>query len=106
VRNKYINHSHISEAKFRKILKCFTLDITATHTAELVLVDRKTVNRIFNKIREHIAALSDPEGDDEGDFEIDESYFGAKRVRGKSARRFNHPLRWLACLSRPYTQWL
>ena len=86
MRNKYINRSHISEAKFRQILKCFSLDITATDTAELALIDRKTVNRLFNKIREHIAALSIPDEADQGEFEIDESYFGAKRVRGKRGR--------------------
>ena len=81
-----MNRSHISEAKFRQILKCFALDITATDTAELALIDRKTVNRIFNKIRKHITSLSGTEEADKGEFEVDESYFGAKRVRGKRGR--------------------
>ena len=86
MKNKYINRSHISEAKFRQILKCFALDLTATDTAELALIDRKTVNRIFNKIRGHIASLSAIEEADKGEFEVDESYFGARRMRGKRGR--------------------
>lgn len=78
MRNKYVKQAHISEDKFCRILKCFCLDITAADTAEHVHVSRKTVNRFFNRIREFIAPLSGAAGD----FEVDESYFGAKRVRG------------------------
>ena len=47
-------------------------------------VNRNTVNRYFNIIREKIFKESLKETEKEiGTFELDESYFGAKRVRGK-----------------------
>ena len=49
----------------------------------IVGVNRNTVNRYFNIIREKIFKESLKEI---GTFELDESYFGAKRVRGKRGR--------------------
>ena len=50
-------------------------------------VNRNTVNRYFNIIREKIFKESLKETEKEiGTFELDESYFGAKRVRGKRGR--------------------
>ena len=49
--------------------------------------NRNTVNRYFNIIREKIFKESLKETEKEiGTFELNESYFGAKRVRGKSGR--------------------
>ena len=62
-------------------------DITATATAKIVGVNRNTVNRYFNIIREKIFKESLKETEKEIEtFELDESYFGAKRVRGKRGR--------------------
>ena len=50
-------------------------------------VNRNTINRYFNIIREKIFKESLKETEKEiGTFELDESYFGAKRVRGKRGR--------------------
>ena len=50
-------------------------------------VNRNTVNRYFNLIRQKIFEESLKETEKEvGTFELDESYFGAKRVRGKRGR--------------------
>ena len=50
-------------------------------------INRNTINKIFNKVRQHLFAdnlnLSEKEN---GEFELDESYFGAKRIRGKRGR--------------------
>lgn len=77
----------ISSQKVRKILLHFSEDITATKTAKLVGVNRNTVNRFFSLFRKKIFEVSLQElkrvG---GEFECDESYFGAKRVRGKRGR--------------------
>ena len=63
-------------------------DITASATAKIVGVNRNTVNRYFNIIRERIFKESLKETEKEiGTFELDESYFGAKRVRGKKGKR-------------------
>ena len=50
-------------------------------------VNRNTVNRYFNIVREKIFKESLKETEKEiGTFELDESYFGAKRVRCKRGR--------------------
>ena len=85
-KNRYYKRSHISERKFREILRCFCLDITATKTAELTNVSRPTVNKIYKKIRQRIKQICDYEFPLKGEIEVDESYFGAKRVKGKRGR--------------------
>jgi transposase len=86
MQNKYIKRSHISEKKFREILKYFCCDETSNKTAIYTNISRNTVNKIFDKIRKRIFSLSANLTKDSGEFELDESYFGAKRVRGKRGR--------------------
>jgi transposase len=77
----------ISTQRRNKIFACFCEDITATATARLAGVNRNTVNYYFNKIRKILLLESLQEGGVQtGEFELDESYFGAKRVRGKRGR--------------------
>ena len=90
MKNKYYRRSHMSEADFRKIIKCFSLDLTATQTVDMTGMNRKTVDRLYSVIRARIAEynrgtspISEPSS---GEFEVDESYFGAKRVSGKRGR--------------------
>jgi len=85
--NRYIFRSKISEAKFRAILKYFSLDIEASKIAVLTGISRNTINRILKAIRERIAECCELESPfDRGEVEIDESYFGARRVRGIRGR--------------------
>ena len=50
-------------------------------------LNRKTVNAYFNEFREKILLYSLEEHKKElGEFELDESYFGARRIRGKKGR--------------------
>ena len=77
--NKYAKRSRISEYTFRRIVKCFTLDLDATRTAKLLNINRNTVNRHFNLFRERIAELCEVASPFKGTVEIDESYFGPKR---------------------------
>lgn len=86
MKNKYLKRSHISEYKFRLILKYFSMDFPATETAELVNINRKTVNRIYWKLRRRILILTCAESELEGEIEVDESYFGARRIRVKRGR--------------------
>ncbi len=86
MQNKYIKRSHISEKKFREILKYFCYDETSNKTSIYTGISRNTVNKIFDKIRKRIFSLSANLTKDSGEFELDESYFGAKRVRGKRGR--------------------
>jgi transposase-like protein len=86
MKNKYVARSKISEAKFRELLRLFLLDLTATQIAELSGLNRNTVNRLITAIRERIALLSKAGSPVTGEIEVDESYFGPKRVRGKRGR--------------------
>ena len=61
--------------------------MTAQQIKEIVGISRNTVNRIIRLLRERIAALAEEESCFEtGEIEIDESYFGARRVRGRRGR--------------------
>lgn len=85
--NKYIFRSKISEAKFRSILKYFSLDLEASKIAALTGISRNTINRILKAIRQRIAECCELESPfEQGEIEIDESYFGARRVRGIRGR--------------------
>ena len=86
MQNKYIKRSHISEKKFREIIKYFSYDETSNKTAIYTEISRNTINKVFDKIRKRICSLSANSSKDWGEFELDESYFGAKRVRGKRGR--------------------
>ena len=86
-RNKYYKRSRISEQKFREILRCFCADMNAEKTAKFCKVNRNTVNKIFFLLRKKILEHSiEHEKKEFGEFEVDESYFGARRVRGKRWR--------------------
>ncbi|MCX6813582.1 MAG: IS1595 family transposase [Candidatus Azambacteria bacterium] len=78
-----LNQAKISTFKIKKIIKHFCLDITASKTAPLMNVNRNTINHWFNIFRRAIYAHQYREFEKIfGEAEIDESYFGAKRVRG------------------------
>ena len=88
--NKYIYRSKISEKKFRQILLYFCYDLEAKKVAELTKISRPTINKIYHQIREKISLECEKECPfANGEIELDESYFGAKRVRGKRGRGAN-----------------
>lgn len=78
--------ARISRAKFRQILRLFALDLTAGQIAKIAHLNRNTVNRYLTLIRRSIASYCESESPFSGEIELDESYFGAKRVRGKRGR--------------------
>ena len=84
--NKYYRSAKISEAKFRQILRCFDEDLTASSTARLTGVSVRSVNSIFLKLRRRMAELCDAEPLLNGTVEVDESYFGPHRIKGKRGR--------------------
>ena len=86
LKNKYCHGAHISERKFREILMYFTGDETAEKCAAYTKLNRNTVNRIYKLLRIRIAEVSIANTPELGEFEVDESYFGARRVRGKRGR--------------------
>ena len=87
MKNKYIKLSHISERKFQLLLKQFALDIPAEAASDIISLNRNTVNRIYGQLRLRLVSLSAQEAEAfTGEIEVDESYFGARRVRGKRGR--------------------
>ena len=68
-------------------MRLFALDFTASDVAALTGLTHKSVNTIFLKIRARIAQICEQESPfTSGEVEIDEAYFGARRVRGKKGR--------------------
>jgi len=84
--NKYCKRSRITEAKFRELLKYFCLDLEGTKIVILTGLSEPTVNRYLWCIRERLAECCEAESPFSGEVEVDESYFGPKRVRGKRGR--------------------
>ena len=85
--NKYYKRSRISEKRFRQLVRLFAQDLAASDVAVLTGLQRKSVNTIYAKIRTRIAQACERESPFEsGEVEVDESYFGARRVRGKRGR--------------------
>ena len=85
--NKYYRRSRISEKRFRQLACLFAFDLSASDTARLTGLTTKTVNSIYLKLRARIAQDCERESPFAGgEVEVDESYFGARRVRGKRGR--------------------
>jgi len=85
-KNSLLFRSRISERKYREIVKYFVYDFSSTQIAELVDINRNTVNRYITLIRERIALFQEETGELDGEIELDESYFGGKRKGDKRGR--------------------
>lgn len=83
--SKYGRNNKISKYVVKKIVRCFCDDLTATQTSKQLDISRVTINRWYHHIRVQIASLDDQD-QFSGEVEIDESYFGATRVKGKRGR--------------------
>ena len=86
LKNKYQKFSKITEPKFRQLLRLFALDLTASDTAKLTGVSIRSVNSLYLKLRRRLADECGRQAPLYGIVELDESYFGAKRIRGKRGR--------------------
>ena len=86
MKNKYANRSRISESKIRQLLKHFALDLDAQQIAVLCNLNRNTVNRYLRMIRTRISEFCEQDSPFRGEIEVDESYFGARRQKGKRGR--------------------
>ena len=86
MRNKYAVRSRISEAKIREIVRYFAADLTALQTAQLSGLNRNTINRFYRALRERLLRACEAQRPMFGIVEVDESFFGARRVKGKRGR--------------------
>ena len=85
--NRYYRRSRIAEAKFRLLARHFALDLCAADAAQLTGISHRSVITIFGKIRQRIAEECERQSPfKNGEVEVDESYFGPHRVRGKRGR--------------------
>jgi transposase len=75
--NRYYRCSKISEHKFRQVIRYFAHDLTASKTAELVGLTRRSVTMLFVKTRHRIAEECERASPFAGIVEVDGSYFGA-----------------------------
>ena len=85
-KNRYYRRSRISEREFRQIIRYFALDLSASDTARLTTISVRSVNAIYIKLRRRLAGECEPQVSMTGQVEVDESYFGRKRIRGKRGR--------------------
>ena len=86
MKNKYAKRSRISEGKVRELVRYFAADLTALQAATLSGLNRNTVNRLYRGLREHILVACEAQRPLFGVVEVDESFFGARRVKGRRGR--------------------
>ena len=110
MKNKYAHRSRVSEKKIREIVRYFAADLTALQAAQLSGLNRDTINRcltghaharegvsttlfasVFSWPARRSARCSASSRCPLGDASItcrltDESFFGARRVKGKRGR--------------------
>ena len=86
MKNKYARRSRISEAKIREIVRYVATDLTALQAAALSGLNRNTVNRLYRGVRERMLLACEAQRRLFGVVEVDESFFGARRVRGRRGR--------------------
>ena len=84
--NRYYKCSRISEAKFRHLLRLFALDLTTSDTARLTGLSVRSVNDVYLRLRHRLQTWCPVPAELDGAVELDESYFGPRRVRGKRGR--------------------
>ena len=78
--------AHISKVEFRRLVEMFSADLTARQNALLSGLNLNTVNRYYKLLREAIAEDCRVMAKQSGIIEVDESYFGARRVHGRRGR--------------------
>ena len=90
-KNKYYNRSHISEGKFRHLLRCFTMDLNAYEAHQISHISHRSCKVIYAKLRLYIVKRCVGNRASTGTFELDESYFGARpcswKKRARSSRK-------------------
>lgn len=86
MKNRYVIRARISERVFRRFLRHVAADLTAVQIAQLTGLNRNSVNRLLACLRERMAEACELERPLRGTIEVDESYFGPRRVKGKAGR--------------------
>lgn len=66
MKNKYIHRAKINERKFKQMLQLFCLDLTASQIADVMGINRNTVNRYLTEIRACISEYCRRQTDGQG----------------------------------------
>jgi transposase len=86
-----MKYSKLSDYKIKKILQCFTNELTAIQASKVLNLNRHTIDRYYQIFREKIADYQEKNIKKmSGEIEIDESYFGSRHKgdrRGRSVER-------------------
>ncbi len=53
-KNRYYSRSRITEAKFRRIIRFFAMDFTASDTAKLTNISVRSINTLYIKLRKKL----------------------------------------------------
>ena len=53
-----MKYSRLSKYKIKKIIECFSEDITASSAAKILKINRNTINAYYNRFRELIFEYS------------------------------------------------
>ena len=86
MKNKYVIRSHVSEKKFREVIYLFSEDLSATQISHLTKISKPSINKYLTAIRSRIFEYCQDQSPLKGEIEVDESYFGARRVKGRRGR--------------------
>ncbi len=90
MKSKYVIRSRISEAKFREIIRYFSLDSSAVQIQKLIGLSRQIINKYLITTRLRFVELSKLlSAPLVRQIKVDESYFGAGRVKGRRGRGAN-----------------
>ena len=86
--NKHLIGAHVSAALFRMRLRLWAADVPALSAAKICGMNKNTVHRLYEKLRLRVLEVAEAEAAPfrQGTIEVDESYFGPRRVRGKRGR--------------------
>ena len=84
MKNKYAKRSRISETKVREIVRYVAADLTALPA--LSGLNRNTVSWLYLGVRERMLLACEAQRQLFGIVEVDESFFGARRVKGRRGR--------------------
>ncbi len=86
LKNKYAKNRHISKRKFQQRVRLFSADLEASQIANLIGLNRNTDNRYRTKIKQRLAKYCNAQSPYSEKIKVDESFFGARRVKGKRGK--------------------
>ncbi len=96
-----VKYSKLSRYRIKKLLHCFSDELTSVQAAKQTGVNRNTADRYYTIFRERIAAHQEAQRRKfMGNIEIDESYFGSARRGDKRGRGIGRKIPVVGILKR------